>query len=329
MKCYGLSIESDRIHLLDPRGKSVIDEPNVVIVDKSNRIIWGERALDLARSSASTNKLIQPFKNDIIEDFNTTTLLLQEIMSSTHSVWLKKPAVIASINAGSSRAEKQAFAQTLSLAGFGRVALVPKSILALLGSQYPLNQPSAQALVDLGMASSEFAITCYGDILHLESTHGSDANSLSESIYKYLYKKHRITISESAVHNIIMKSDALHQKPSRQLTVRTEGQKTLTISSTELRPIFTSIVDPLIKNILSKLSDTPSQVMSDVIKNSILLSGRLNTIKYIDKYFESMTGIKFTLLSPDSSLSGIKFIQRHFDDFGSSLLHKNIITLFD
>lgn len=328
MKYYGLYIGSGRIHLIDPRGKIVIDEPNIAIKNNTNKLIWGERVFELSRNSAKPVNIIYPFKNDVISDFNTTVLVLQDLLSLIHLVWLKKPAVIVSFCAKASHAEKQALEQALSIAGFGHIILVPKSILALLGSQQSLNKPTTLSLVELGAASSEFLLTCYGDILALDSLSSLSREVLVDSIHKYLRKKYQITANNSLILNLIDTTDALHQNPKKQHAIQNKNGKLLLVSSLELRPLFSDMIDPLVKNILSRLADAPCQATTDIAKNTILLSGDLSTIRFIDRYLTYIVGLKFARVSPSSSLAGIKFIQQHVEYYETSLLHRNITTLF-
>lgn len=331
MKYFGLDVGTAQICFINPRGQLIIDEPNMLIKNTDGKVLWGERALEkISNQNKSKNRYetIYPFKNSVIVDFSATLILFEQILATHRRFWLRKPNLVASFYAGASHAERQALERALLNAGFGDLILVPRSVLALLGSKVQLNQPKTFAIIETGFGSSELLVTCYGDITTLSNSESTSEDNLTSAIIKYIYKVHKARVTPEVALELIKSADSLGATPSKKHKIVTGPNSFITISSKELTPIFASTLEPLVKQIQSSLIALPSQALSDVVTNSIMLSGNLTVVRFIDKYLQKMIGIKISILPAGARQMGIKFIQSHVNEYKSSLLSQNINSYF-
>ena len=149
----------------------VINEPTVVVVSTSNKHLVravGDEALRLMGRTTDTLTAIRPIKNGVIEDFDSTEVLVRYFMRKAIGVsHLLGPKVLISVPVGLPPVQRKAMIEAVTVAG-GRkknVFLVEKPLAAAIGSGLPVFEPTGTMIVDIGGGTTDTAVVSLGGIV--------------------------------------------------------------------------------------------------------------------------------------------------------------------
>lgn len=331
MKYYGLDLGTSRVRLLNTRGQLVVDQPNCLIVENNKRLAWGEQVSSYTRQHPDGEKqIIRPIIASTIHNYDASVDIISAATRQVHSVWLRRPNLITSVSAGSSNVERQALLQALDDAGWGRIILIPRSVLSLLSAQVSLVTPRSVGLIEIGAGSSEMAIMSYGNLVSLVQTSATSGNNLDQNIRSSLRKDYKLRASSEAVAAILHTTDALGTNPRRQHRIGKNDHR-LDLKTEDIASIIQETLTPLIKLIRKQLASLPLQTLTDIIEDGLYLSGGVAKMRFLNKYLSQELKIPINVL-PDpltSSQTGIKFVQKNIEDYQNSLLIKSVNDYLD
>ena len=193
--------------LVYSKNKGIIfNEPSVVAIDtKTNQVVAiGTDAKEMIGKTPVHIVTIRPLKDGVIADFDITAQMLKHILKkATRSmqITIRKPDVIVSTPSGSTTVEKKAIQEAIQSCGAKHVHLIEEPIAAAIGADLPVDEPTANVIVNIGGGSTEVAIISYGGIVTSHSIRiGSDR--FDEDIIQYVRKTYNLLIGERTAEQI-------------------------------------------------------------------------------------------------------------------------------
>ena len=270
--------------LVYSKNKGIIfNEPSVVAIDiVTNKVLAvGLEAKNMIGKTPGHIVAIRPLKDGVIADFDVTAQMLKEIMkkaSKAIGLSIRKPNVVVCTPSGSTSVERRAIQDAVKNCGAKQVHLIEEPVAAAIGAGLPVEEPTANVIVDIGGGTTEVAILSYGGVVSCNSIRiGGD--QLDEDICQYVRKKHNILIGERTAEQIKMEIGyaLIDHSP---LTMEVRGRdlvtglpKPITITSLEVQEAIQESLLHILEAIRSTLEECPPELSGDIVDQGVVLSG--------------------------------------------------------
>ncbi len=317
--------------LVFEQGKGVVlREPTVVAVDKySGKILKvGQEAQKMLGRTPANIVAIHPISAGVISDYEMVAQMLKTLVGSITSFSLFKPCILACVPSSITGVEERAVIDAAIEAGARKVYLLETAVATALGAGIDISKPDGHMIIDIGGGTTEVAVVSVGGVVECESIKTAGI-SFDEAIVKYIRHKHNMLIGLSAAEELKRNIGCVIQRPDvgieevkgRSLT---NGlPKTITIDSNELIEAFVEPMNRILEAIHVVLERTPPQLVGDLDKNGIVMSGGGSLIYGIDRLIERSTGIRTVVVDDAVSCAayGLGKMLKHLDDMQDGMMN--------
>ena len=317
--------------LLFEQGKGIVSrEPTVVAVDKfSGKILKvGQDAQKMMGRTPANIVAIRPISAGVISDYEMTAQMLRELVSRVTSLSLFKPCILACVPSSITGVEERAMIDAAIEAGARKVYLLETAVATALGAGVDISKADGHMVIDIGGGTTEVAIISVGGVVECESIKIA-GTSFDEAIVKYIRKKHNMLIGLSAAEELKRSIGCVIQRPDMGVE-EVKGRnlanglpKTVSITSTELIEAFVEPMNSILEAIHNVLERTPPQLVGDLDKNGIIMSGGGSLIYGIDRLIERSTGIRTAVVDDAISCAsyGAGKMLMHLDEMQDGMMN--------
>ena len=286
--------------LVFEQGKGIVlREPTVVAVDKfTGKILKvGQDAQKMLGRTPANIVAIHPISAGVISDYEMTAQMQRDLISRITSFSFFKPCVLACVPSSISGVEERAVIDAAIEAGARKVYLLETAVATALGAGVDISKADGHMVIDIGGGTTEIAIISVGGVVECESIKVAGA-SFDEAIVKFIRRKHNMLIGLGAAEELKRSIGGVMQRPDvgieevkgRSLT---NGlPKTVNVSSNELIEAFVEPMNQILDAIHNVLERTPPQLVGDLDKIGIIMSGGGSLIYGIDRLIERSTGMR-------------------------------------
>ena len=317
--------------LVFEQGKGVVlREPTVVAVDKfTGKILKvGQDAQKMLGRTPANIVAIHPIDAGVISDYEMTAQMQRELISRITSFSFFKPCLLACVPSSISGVEERAVIDAAIEAGARKVYLLETAVATALGAGVDISKADGHMVIDIGGGTTEIAIISVGGVVECESIKVAGA-SFDEAIVKYIRRKHNMLIGLGTAEELKRSIGGVMQRPDvgieevkgRSLT---NGlPKTVNVSSNELIEAFVEPMNRILDTIHNVLERTPPQLVGDLDKNGIIMSGGGSLIYGIDRLIERSTGMRTNVVDDPISCAayGAGKMLKRLDDMQDGMMN--------
>ena len=313
--------------LIFEQGKGVVTrEPTVVAVDKfSGKILKvGQDAQKMLGRTPANIVAIHPVNAGVISDYEITAQMLRELISRITSFSLFKPCILACVPSSINGVEERAVIDAAIEAGARKVYLLETAVATALGAGVDISKPDGHMVIDIGGGTTEVAIISAGGVVECESIKVA-GTSFDEAIRE----KYNVRIGLSAAEELKRSIGCIIQRPDVGIE-EVKGQnlknglpKSVEINSTELIEAFVEPMNRILDAVHAVLERTPPQLVGDLDKNGIIMSGGGSLIYGIDRLIERSTNIRTVVVDDAISCAayGAGKMLLHLDDMQDGMMN--------
>ena len=317
--------------LIFEQGKGVVmREPTVVAVDKfSGKILKvGQDAQKMLGRTPANIVAIRPLNSGVISDYEITAQMLRELISRITSFSLFKPCILACVPSSINGVEERAVIDACIEAGARKVYLLETAVATALGAGVDISKPDGHMVIDIGGGTTEIAIISAGGVVECESIKLAGA-SFDEAIVRFVRERYNVRIDVSAAEEIKRSIGCIIQRPDVGIE-EVKGQnlknglpKTVEINSTELIEAFVEPMNRILDSVHAVLERTPPQLVGDLDKNGIIMSGGGSLIYGIDRLIERSTNIRTVVVDDAISCAayGAGKMLLHLEDMQDGMMN--------
>ncbi len=317
--------------LIFEQGKGVVmREPTVVAVDKfSGKILKvGQDAQKMLGRTPANIVAIRPLNSGVISDYEITAQMLRELISRITSFSLFKPCILACVPSSINGVEERAVIDACIEAGARKVYLLETAVATALGAGVDISKPDGHMVIDIGGGTTEVAIISAGGVVECESIKVA-GSSFDEAIVRFIREKYNVRIGVSAAEEIKRSIGCIIQRPDVGIE-EVKGQnlknglpKTVEINSTELIEAFVEPMNRILDSVHAVLERTPPQLVGDLDKNGIIMSGGGSLIYGIDRLIERSTNIRTVVVDDAISCAayGAGKMLLHLEDMQDGMMN--------
>ena len=287
----------------------VIREPAVVAVDKnSGRVLQvGSAARNMLGRTPGNVVAMYPIKGGVVSDQEMTVKMLQVLFRSTakFKFFTPKPRVVISVPSGITEVEERTVINAALEAGARRVYLIEEPMAAALGANLDISSPRGQMVVDIGGGTTDIAVLSMNGIAVSSSTKVA-GDAFDEAIARYIRNQYAVLIGQVTAEDVKMQIGSLIPGQDARMTVRGRDAKNgmpreLTITSAELAETLTRLAEDIVNEILALLETAAPELVGDIAKNGITLTGGGALLSGLDMYLSERVGTQCTIADDPES----------------------------
>lgn len=288
----------------------VLREPSVVAINSSSRKVLavGADAKSMLGRTPGDIVALRPMKDGVIADFDVTEAMLRHFIEKVCNARFAPPRVVVAVPSGITEVERRAVRESATHAGASRVILLQEPMAAAIGVGLPIDEPTANMIVDIGGGTTEVAIISLSGVVYTRSIRvGGD--EMDAAIINYMKRAYNLMIGERTAEEIKMRigsASALEQ----ELTMEVKGRdsvaglpKTLHITSEEIREALGDTFNSIIELVRNALERCPPELSADLVDRGFILAGGGALIRGLDKLLSDATGLP--VIVADDPLSAV------------------------
>ena len=201
------------------------------------------------------------------------------------------------VPSGITEVEERAVEETFFQCGAREVNLVDEPMASAIGAGLNVLEPKGKMIVDIGGGTAEVAVISLGGIVTSTSVKVA-GNAIDEAIANYLKNSLNIVISLETAENLKIDlgcAEKLVTELSKEIRGRdldTGLPKNMTITSTQVGNAMRKPVTEIIDAITNTISNTPPELVADIMENGIYLAGGGALIRSLDNLIAQRIGVQ-------------------------------------
>ncbi len=294
--------------LIYVKGKGIlVSEPSVVAVNtRTDQIIAiGEEAKNMLGKAPAHISVVKPLVEGIVSDFEVTEKMLkyflEKILNERMSVLPVKPRVVIGIPLDITEVERKAVEDAALGAGAKQVFLVEEPMAAAIGARMPVQESTGNFIVDIGGGTTQMAVISLSGVVAWKSIRLA-GDTLNQNIQQYVRENFNLLIGESSAEKIKIKLASVYpaEKP---VEMPVSGRdlinglpKEIILTDSEVREAISRSIKNIVVNIKSTLEETPPELIADIRKRGIILSGGGALLKGLDELIKKETKVPVTII---------------------------------
>lgn len=274
------------------RGKGiVITEPSVVAVNqKTGQVVAvGAQAKAMLGRTPGHLTAVRPLVDGVVSDYEATEEMLAYLMTRAQGVSKKMlgPRVVIGVPSGITNVEMRAVKDAARGAGAREVHIVEEPIAAALGVRLPIREAAGSMLVDIGGGTIDIAVLSLGGIVRSKVLRVA-GDKLNQDIISYVRSEFKILIGEKTAEAVKIAIGSVSEGAGH-LEAVVRGRDLITglpreilLTDSDIREAISQSVDTLIESVREVLETTPPEILSDIMRQGIVLTGGGALLKGLD-----------------------------------------------
>ncbi len=280
----------------------VLREPSVVAVDRTTDhiVAVGSEAQALIGRTPEHLETIRPLREGVISQYDVTLRMLQHCIRNACGKMLLPPRVMICVPSGVTEVEERAVVDAAHEAGAGKVYLMEEPVAAALGAGIDIDEPIGRMIIDIGGGTTDIAVISMGGVVVSESIRIA-GEKLDEAIMRYVRREHGVLIGIQTAELIKQRIGCLfthHQVRSvdvRGRSTQTGLPQVITLSSKEMLEAMAEPVSAILDVVCSVIERTPPELLGDILKYGIVMTGGGSLVSGFDRLIEKVTGVPVRL----------------------------------
>ncbi|MFH1277750.1 MAG: rod shape-determining protein [Candidatus Eisenbacteria bacterium] len=282
----------------------VLNEPSVAALDKATGkvIAVGSAAKAMLGRTPSEIVAIRPMKDGVIADFETTEILLRELINKVQKKRLFiRPRIMICVPSGITEVEKRAVRDSAAAAGAREVYLVAEPIAAAIGVGLPISKPAGNMVIDIGGGTTEIAVIALSGIVTSTSIRvGGD--KLDEAIVQFVKRSYNLLIGEQTAEKIKLRIGSAYDVGGEE-EMEIKGRdlvsgvpKTLVVKAEQIREALQEPIAAIVDAVKRSLESTPPELAADIVDRGIVLTGGGALLRGLDVLLREETNLPINLV---------------------------------
>ena len=282
----------------------VIREPSVVAVDKnSGKILQvGAEARNMMGRTPGNVVAMRPLKDGVISDHEMTVQMLQHLFRKAikSSIFNPKPRVVICVPSGVTEVEERTVINAAIEAGARRVYLIEEPLAAALGANLPIEEANGHMVVDIGGGTTDIAVLSLNGVANSSSVEAA-GDAFDEAIARHVRRKHGVVIGQVTAEEIKIQIGCVWPRPEDiSMTVKGRDAKTglprtIELFSSEIFEVLRRPARQITDEVLHVLEETSPELVGDISRNGITLTGGGSQIWGMDQLIADRTAIPCTM----------------------------------
>ena len=276
----------------------VINEPSAVALDRvSGKVLEvGSGAKKMLGRTPGNIVAARPLKNGAISDYDMTATMLSAFLRRITRMSLVKPRVVVSVPSGITEVEERTVIQATMEAGARRVYLLEEPLAAALGAGMNISGAGGTMVIDVGGGTTDIAVLSLNNVVKSTSI-DTAGDAFDEAIIQYIRERYQVLIGSQTAEEVKMAIGCVHPRPEA-LVMNVKGRSLATglpqdvdVTSVDVMHALTTPCRDIIYAVRSTLEKTEPELVADISRSGITLTGGGCLVYGFDQLIQRATGI--------------------------------------
>lgn len=279
-------------------GKGIkINEPSVIVYDTFDEKVKaiGSEAYKMLGKTPDSLTAVCPIRDGYIFDYDALEQMMCYFIQKICGNRIFKPNIVACVPSKTNDLEKVTVTDLLISSGAARACVIEEPLAAALGAGVSMKDPEGHLIVDIGGGTTDIAVITRGCVSISDSVDIA-GNTFDDDICRFT-RRERDTIIGNITAEKVKKQVGAAKFLDAELAVRAVGKdyiskfpKSIEISSTDVFLCIREHLEKITDSIKYLLSRTQPELVADIIKNGMIITGGGANIRGIDDYFRDKFG---------------------------------------
>lgn len=278
----------------------VISEPSLAAVNvKTNQVLAiGEEAKKMVGRTPAHISVIRPLLGGVISDFEMTEEILRHFLRKVSpNRFMHYCRAVVGIPTNVTEVERKSVEDAVISAGAAKVYLIEEPIAAALGARLPIEEPTANMIVDIGGGTSEIAVISMGGIVTARSLKIA-GDKLNDDIVKFIRDEYKLAIGEPTAEELkIMIGSAMALDERLELAIRGRDMATglpreVIVKGGQIRTALHRSLRLIVDAVKEVIEGTPPELVGDILRQGIHLSGGGSLLRGMDALLAREIGVE-------------------------------------
>lgn len=279
-------------------GKGIkINEPSVIVYDCFEEKVKaiGKEAYKMLGKTPDYLTAIRPIIDGDIYDYGALEQMLCYFIQKICGNRILKPSIIACVPSETNEIDKKTVTDLLISSGAARACVIEEPLAAALGAGVSIKNPEGVLIVDIGGGTTDIAVVTRGCIANSSSVEIA-GNAFDEDICRFA-RRERDTVIGSITAEKVKKQVGAAKFLDAELAVRAVGKdyitklpKSIELTSTDIFLCIREHLEKIVESIKLLLSGTQPELVADIAKNGMIITGGGANIRGFDDYFRTKFG---------------------------------------
>ena len=277
----------------------VINEPSVVAINKKTGQVLsiGKEAKTMIGRTPPHIAATRPLFEGVISDFEVTEQMLKHFIDKVHKdnfTIVPRPRVVIGIPSQITEVEKRAVEDAARNAGAREVYLVEEPVAGAIGCRMPIHKAVGNMIIDIGGGTADIAVISLGGIVVSKNLKAA-GDKLNQDIVRYARDEYKLLLGETAAEKIKISLGSAYPLDEKMEDVM-QGRdlisglpKEVTVTDEEIRKAIAHSIKILVNAVKAAIEMTPPELVADLSKNGIVLTGGGSLLRGLDKLIEEET----------------------------------------
>ncbi|MFH1225976.1 MAG: rod shape-determining protein [bacterium] len=279
----------------------VINEPSIVAINlRTDQILAiGAEAQKMIGKTPAYIQVIRPLVDGVISDFEVSEKMLKYFIDKVHREsfnFLPRPRIIIGTPLDVTEVERKAVEDAALAAGAREVYLIEENMAAAIGAGLPVQDASGSMVVDIGGGTTEASVISLGGIVTWKTMRVA-GNKLDQDIINYARGKFNLLLGERLAEEIKIAAGSAMEL-AEPIEIKMRGRdlisglpREITITDAHIREAIAKTVRLMIEEIKSALEATPPELVADIYRKGLTLTGGGAKLRGLDLAVAQATGI--------------------------------------
>lgn len=301
-KDVGIDLGTSSIVVVIKEKGIVKNEPAIIAIEKkTNEIVAvGKEAKLMIGKTPEKIEALRPLQHGGIANLNATEMIVKEIIEQLQKEEnIGNPRVLINLHIGMTEVEKRAVLKLVLATGAKEIYFVEETLAAAIGAKLDTTSPEASMVVDIGSGTTEIVVIALGRIVACNylKIAGDD---LDENIIEYIKKNMNVEIGKNAAENL--KIQLASARPTTNQIKEVKGRDLITglpkkirVNTFQIHDAIKTSINQIIDTIRETLDRTPPELINDIYKKGLTITGGGAGIDKIDEKIKESIKINATI----------------------------------
>ncbi len=281
----------------------LLELPSVATVDSETwePLYYGEQAYNMIGRTPDSLTTVFPIQRGVIADCDVAEQMLRHYMHKAFGSCIIKPRVMVSVPIGVTSVQHRFVANAAGFAGGRDVCTIESPMAAAIGLGIDFEKAKGSMIIDLGAGTTDIAVITLGGMAESRSCRVASMD-FDEAIIKYIKREYNILIGNITAENIKKQIGTVVQR-ALPLTMRAKGRNLFTglpqefeVTDEDVRQAITEPAEEIRAQIRHVLEKTPPDLVSDILRDGIYLTGGGALIHGMEEYLSEYLGTAVRLV---------------------------------
>jgi len=267
----------------------VLNEPSVIALNsRTNEVLaMGREASKMIGRTPSYIVAVRPLRKGAITDFEVTQEMIRLLLRRVGVNRFNRPRVVICVPSAITAVEKRAVTEAARKAGAIEAQLIEQPMAAAIGAGLPINEPTANMVVDIGGGTTETALISLGGVVALQAVRVGSFD-IDAALITHIRRSYGIAIGEQTAEEIKILIGSAHPTPD-EVRAEVRGRelmsglpKTVVLTAAEVRHAIADPVNSMVDSVLACVAEAPPELAQDLIEKGIYLVGGGSLLKGLD-----------------------------------------------